>query len=331
MNIVQSLGGFIACAALITFSGVRITRKADRIAELTGLGKAWLGLFLLASVTTLPELITGISSVAIVDAPNLAVGNAIGSCVFNLLILSLIDLKTKENLSSMVKSSHIFAGLFSIILLAIVAIAIIIDHPSSNILWMSPFTPALIIIFLLASRGVYAFEQKSTPGEKRIISAQSSKGKELQRAFITFIANALIIIIAAVFLPYFGESLAAMSRFDNTSFGTIFMAATTSLPELIVAFAAIRIGSYDLSVGNLFGANMFNMFILGVDDIFYNKGSLFAFIMPEHQISMLAVIVMTAVMGLGMLYKPVKRYWHLGLDTIVILLTYIGLMIYLLS
>ena len=69
----------------------------------------------MASVTSLPELITGISSVSIVNAPDLAAGDIMGSCVFNLLILSFLDARIKQPLFSLVKSSHIVAAIFSII------------------------------------------------------------------------------------------------------------------------------------------------------------------------------------------------------------------------
>ena len=50
---------FITCAALIGFAGPELSRSGDIIAEKTGLSHSWIGLILLATVTSLPELITG--------------------------------------------------------------------------------------------------------------------------------------------------------------------------------------------------------------------------------------------------------------------------------
>lgn len=74
-NLYVNILGFITCAAVIVYSGSKLSFYGDKIANLTGMGKAWIGLILMASVTSLPELITGISSVAIVKAPNLAAGD----------------------------------------------------------------------------------------------------------------------------------------------------------------------------------------------------------------------------------------------------------------
>ena len=56
---------FIACLLMIGYAGVRLTRYGDVIADKTGLGGSWIGLVLIATVTSLPELATGVSSVAI--------------------------------------------------------------------------------------------------------------------------------------------------------------------------------------------------------------------------------------------------------------------------
>ncbi|MFO0266194.1 MAG: hypothetical protein ACK51D_04540, partial [Cyclobacteriaceae bacterium] len=114
---------------------------------------------------------------------------------------------------------------------------------------------------------------------------------------------------------------------SNTFFGTLFLAAATSLPELVVSYAAIRMGAFDLLVGNLLGSNVFNIFILALTDIFYTRGSLFADIKADHLDSVMVVIIMTAVAGLGFMAKPQKKIWRFGIDTLIMLILYIGLML----
>jgi cation:H+ antiporter len=89
-------------------------------------------------------------------------------------------------------------------------------------------------------------------------------------------------------------------------------------------------GSLDMAVGNLLGSNVFNMFILGVDDVFYQEGSLFNAISPSHILSVFVTIIMTALVVLGLLFKPKKKQlWLLSLDTFIITLLYMALMVYL--
>ncbi len=62
------------------------------VAEKTGLGRLWIGVLLLAFITSIPELITGLSSVLIFATPDIAAGAVVGSCVFNMLILAMLDI-----------------------------------------------------------------------------------------------------------------------------------------------------------------------------------------------------------------------------------------------
>ena len=75
-------------AALILICGRNLSQYGDQIATYSGLGRAWIGMILMATVTSLPELAAGISSVRLIGSADLAVGNVVGSCVFNLFILS---------------------------------------------------------------------------------------------------------------------------------------------------------------------------------------------------------------------------------------------------
>lgn len=296
------------------------------------MGKAWVGLILMASVTSLPELITGISSVAIVKAPDLAAGDIFGSCVFNLLILSVLDARNKKPLFSLVKSSHIVAAIFGIILLMVAGMAIYLSDEIPSVLWMNSFTFILFAIYIVAVWGIFKYEHASlVESPPSAVLHSASRSADLKKAIGKYAINALIVIGAAVFLPYFGENIASQTGLGDSFFGTLFIAAATSLPELVVSLAALRMGAMDMAVGNLLGSNVFNMFILGIDDVFYKEGSLFKAISPSHLLSVFITIIMTAVVGLGLLFKPKKKQlWLLSLDTFIIVLLYLALIIYLL-
>lgn len=331
-SLLLNIAGFLACAAIIIYSGSKLSFYGDKIAELTGMGKAWVGLILIASVTSLPELITGISSVTIVMAPNLAAGDIFGSCMFNLLILSVLDARIKRPLFSSVKSSHIVAAIFGIILLAVAGFAIFMAEEIPQLFWISSMTFVLFGIYLAAVWGIFKYEHDALidlPKENTRLQS-STHSAELKKVISGYALHAFIVIGAAVFLPYFGEHIANQTGLSNSLFGTLFLAAATSLPELVVSLAALRIGALDMAVGNLLGSNVFNMFILGIDDVFYKEGSLFKAISSSHLLSVFIIIIMTAIVGLGLLFKPKKKqFWLFSLDTFIILTLYLLLIVYL--
>lgn len=329
-NLLLNIAGFAACAMVIIYSGTKLSNYGDKISELTGLGRAWIGLILMASVTSLPELITGISSVAIVNAPDLAAGDIFGSCIFNLLILSVLDSRLKQPLFSMVKSSHIVAAICGIILLAVAGMSIYISQEIPTLLWISYSTLVIFLVYLITIWIIFKYEQTALAEAPVVKTPSLSRAAGLKQAIGGYSLHAFIVIGTAVFLPYFGEEIALTTGLGNSFFGTLFMASATSLPELVVSLAALRMGALDMAVGNLLGSNVFNIFILGIDDVFYAKGSLFRDISSSHLLSVFITIIMTAVVGLGLLFKPKKKQvWLLSVDTFILVVLYTTLIIYL--
>lgn len=333
-NIYFSIFGFLMCSGIIVYSGTKLSFYGNSIAEITGMGKAWAGLILMASVTTLPELLTGISAVAIVKEPDLAAGNVFGSCVFNLMLLSILDSRLKKPLFNVVKSSHIVAAIFSIILLTIAGMSIFLESEAPSVLWISSYTFLIFTVYVITVWGVFKYEADAivTIANDAVTAPEefSTPETNLNKIIGGYALHAFIVIGAAIFLPYFGDHVASYTGLGNSFFGTLFMAAATSLPELVVSLAALRMGATDMAVGNLLGSNVFNIFILGVDDVFYTEGSIFRDISSSHLLSVFVTIIMTAVVGLGLLFKPKKKQvWLFSLDTFILIVLYIALISYL--
>jgi len=118
---------FLSCVAVIWIAGVRLSRYGDVIAEKARLSRTWIGLILLAAVTYLPELVTGISAVALANSPDIALGDALGSCVFNLLIVTVLDfLQRGESVFTRASQGHILSGGFGVILIGFVGFTILL-------------------------------------------------------------------------------------------------------------------------------------------------------------------------------------------------------------
>jgi cation:H+ antiporter len=137
--------------------------------------------------------------------------------------------------------------------------------------------------------------------------------------------NAVVLMAAAMLLPYFGERLAEASGLGQSFFGTLFIAASTSLPEVVVSIAAIRIGTIDLAIGNIFGSNIFNIAILAFNDMLYTKGPILQYTSPNHIIPVLGAIIITAIGIIGIVFKEEKK-WKLAIDTALIAVVYAFMM-----
>ncbi len=153
--------GFIICTSAIVYAGTRLSRYGDIIAEKTGLGRTWTGVVLMAAVTSLPELVTGVSSVTYADVPNIAVGDVLGSCVFNLLILAILDAFYRQMpICSKAHRGHVLSGGFGILLLSIVSVGLCAGEKIPRLGWIGPYSLLFALVYFLAMRLVFFYEKR---------------------------------------------------------------------------------------------------------------------------------------------------------------------------
>lgn len=295
------------CALLIGLAGPILTHYADIISRLTGLSRTWIGLALLATATSLPELFTGVSAVTAAGMPDIAVGDALGSCLFNLLMLVLLDaLSRDEPVYRRVDQAHILTAGFGVILIGSVGALLLVARNGLELqIWhVSVFTPLIVILYFVAMRAAFVYEH-------RVARPQQDAGEAVQMslatAIIRYSAAALVVAAAGIWLPFVAKELAEVMGWQSTFVGTMFVAATTSLPELVVTISALRFGSVNLAVGNLLGSNLFAVLVLAIDDIAYLKGPLLGSVSPAHAVTAFAAVVMSGIFVVATLYRPETR------------------------
>ncbi|MGQ9547169.1 MAG: sodium:calcium antiporter [Roseiflexus sp.] len=316
---------FILCTTVILVAGTQLSTYGDMIAEMTGLGRTWIGVVLLASVTSLPELITGFSSTAIFRVPDIAMGDIAGSCMFNLSIIAMLDaLHSPAPISARVHQGQVLAASFGIILLGLVSLGIILGERLPVIGWVSVSSVLFVAIYLLAMRTIFTYEQRRLVEEfvAEMVTEAEARHPSKMRVYGLFTLNAVLIVGAALYLPGLAAELAESTGLGQTFFGTMFVALSTSLPEVVVSMAALRIGAIDMAVGNIFGSNLFNVGILALDDLFYTPGPLLASVEPTHIVAVLGAIVMTAIAVVGLTYRSGSKRLFIAWDALGIAVVY---------
>jgi cation:H+ antiporter len=324
-SLLLSWFAFAACAAFILFGGAWLTRYGHAIAEHTGLGGSWVGMVLLATVTSLPELVTGVSAVTVADAPNIAVGDALGSCVFNLAIVSVLDwLHRGESLFDRADIGHLLSAAFGVMLLAFVAFNLVLGAgPGAwSIGHVGLYTPVIVVFYAFAMRIVYQHEKREMA---RLAAGAAKKGGvTLRQAILRYAGAAAIVLMAGTVLPFAGKALAEAYGWNASFVGTLFVAAATSLPELVVTVAALRIGALDMAIANLLGSNLFDILVIAIDDLFYLPGPILAHVSPVHAASALSAIVMTGAVMAGLVYRPKSRvFGTIGWASVFLLAAYV--------
>lgn len=325
--------GFGLCAGVILFAGRGLSRYGDRIAEISGLGGAWVGLILMAAVTSLPELMVSISSAAVVGSADLAVGNIIGSCAFNLIILAGLDafVPARRPILNVASASHVLAAALGIVLLALVGIGLVDPDEIeltpwigiSSLLFIGVYLGSVRLLYLHARRvGADGSVQPTLEGELPTGQDAALLALPTRKVVLRYTLYAVVIVAAATLLPPLAERIAVVTGLQESFVGTLLLAASSSLPEIAVSLAAVRMGAIDLAVGNILGSNLFNILILAVGDIAYSQGVLLRDAANIHIISVLSTIAMSAIVIIGLTYTTRGKRFLLAWDAALIIAIY---------
>ncbi|MBL7072140.1 MAG: hypothetical protein ISS26_08265 [Candidatus Omnitrophica bacterium] len=309
---------FIICVAFIIASGYKMTIYADDISKKTGLSSGIMGLLVLAFITSCPELVTTLSSISVVDAPDLAIGDLIGANAFNIFAIAVLGVLCGKG--SIMKGQgrlNIFTISVVIIMLVVVMASIRFAGSGFDILNMSFGS---ILIGVLYS-GALVFMYKS----------ESHKAVQLKKSGLTaglmlkFIAAASIIIASGVWLARIGKNISTTYEFSEMYVGVLLIAFATTMPEFVVSLTALKKNSISMATGNLIGSNMFNIFIITILDVVLRRGSFFKYVSALNVHVSLFAIVLTAIALGAMLRKgkTVKILKFFTWDSLMIITAFI--------
>lgn len=307
---------FITIAAVIIFAGSKLSALAEKLAEDFHISSSTVGLLLVSIVTSLPELSTSLGAVLKVGRPDLAVGNTLGSDLFNLMIIALCDLLFRKKGILRQTSRHLAPLLHYLIMIS--AILLTLTLPNSIHLFGMNFNAGSLLI-----AGLYLFLFIRTHHSEQTAREEQSIHADAGKTVLKFAATSAVIIVAGTMLAKLGDQIAEQTGLEQSFVGSLFLALATSLPELTVSITAVRIGAYDLMVGNIIGSNMFNVFICAISDLAYRRE---AFHIPDNLDSGLillggSVIAMACVTMLGMRQKTKAR--HIAWESLLGILLYL--------
>ncbi len=304
---------FLAGVAIILFAGTQLARYGDAIAEKTGLGRIWIGLLLLAAVTSVPEIATSASSAVLVGQPDLASGALFGSNLFNLAILALLDITYPViPILSVISQRQALLATGGALMIGLAGFSIFLDDGpgGASIGWVG--TPSILILLLYLFLVRLSFRREK--GEP-VVSPEEVLYENLpnRTVWFRFGLAAVAIIAAGIWLSFTAEDIMSTTGWEASFVGSLFLAVSTSMPELVVTFAAVRLGAADMAVADILGSNMFNMAILFIVDIVYTSGSIFDKSTGVHAVTALAGVLMSLVVLAGIRFH--RRQKVLGVFT----------------
>jgi len=316
------LGTFLLLGGLVFLIASRLARDADLIADATGLGRLWIGSLLLAGSTSLPELVTDINA-AVLGVPDIGVGDLLGSTMANMLILAGLDLVfPRRRILENVAVDHVLVATLALVLTAMAGIAITVGGWGS-IGHVGVETLVIGTTYVLGMRIVYRSSAAGPPHDQ--LTLGETRRTLLREGLTGFTLAATGMLLTAPLLVISAEAVAIEGGLTQTAVGTLLVGFTTSFPEMAATVAAVRMGALDLAVGNIFGSNAFNMFVLLPMDLAYLPGPVLASVSTSHGISAQFAILALALGMMGILGRAGRLVALVRLESLAILAAYAGL------
>src|SRR5207237_652092 len=257
-------------------------RSTDALDGRLRLGEAIGGLVFLALAGSLPEAAITVSA-ALAGNLGLASGNLIGGIATQTLVLVLCDALVRGDRPLTFMVGSLIPVLEALLVVIVVTITVSggLLPPSVAIGRVSPASVAIVVIWaaglalLNRARGDLrwrAVAPDSHPGRthRRVRSATGQppyEGSSMATVVAVFATACAVTLIAGVALAYTGSELANRAGINGVVFGATILAGVTALPEVSSGIAAIRLGDFELAMGDIFGGNAFQVCLFLLADL----------------------------------------------------------------
>ena len=310
---------YIVTVAVVVFLSIKASDYVDLLDKKTNLSGAFLGGIMLSAVTSLPELLTSLSSVFLVGKAGMCLGNVLGSDLFNLAALSAVILIFFRGFNKGVFSpSNRNVGL------AVLAIYIIIELNFIGVcdisfLSISFTTVFIIVMYALGVKYLSAASDAISDEEELDIQASKTSSLTVKQIGIRFFFTAVGIIVSSILLTYFTDGIAVKLGIGTGFAGALFLGIATSLPEVTSTVSLFKMKNYNIAIGNIIGSNLFNFIILAIVDIISLSQNIYAD--PDMQVKSLTICGLIATPMFYIMMRTKKKAVR-GICAVVMLGSY---------
>ncbi|MDO5461353.1 MAG: calcium/sodium antiporter, partial [Bacteroidales bacterium] len=248
LSIVNTVAGIV----LVILGADWLTKGASAFARRMNISELVIGLTIVAIGTSLPEFVISVGS-AIKGSPGIALGNVIGSNIFNgLLILGVAALLSPVKFNARMLTRELpFNLLASVVLLLVSGSMLVGGAPGEYITRYS----GLLLLCFLAVFIRYTFSITDSEEE-----SDTDTPLTVWRIIIFIVAGLAALIFGGNIFVDGATALAHFIGLSEAVIGITIVSAGSSLPELAVSVSAARKGKVGIAMGNVLGSNILNIF-----------------------------------------------------------------------
>ncbi len=306
---------FLACASLLTYFAYNLCKEGIILSEKTRITEGIVGIFFLAIATSFPEIVTAGSAVFFLDRIGLGYGDIIGSLIVNTMILAGLDyFSGKGRIFLKVSGLNRLTGSFVLLLLLIVLGAAVLRFSGVLVPSFHRIGLESVLVVVIYFVSIQILRKRNSRESPQLYEDEVKRGN-LWTIWGKFIVLLLAVMCLGVWMANVGENVVVKTGLSETFTGTLLLGFATSLPEIIVSFAALRAASVDMAVGNILGSNMFDVLIIPFTDVLIRKPIL-GLLSIGQILATGVVVLLSAIVVLGFLVKKEtsrRINWDTGL------------------
>jgi len=317
-----------AAAAAIGFFGVSMTRAARDLAHRTGLGQAFVGVFLVGAATSLSGNVTSISAAAAGHA-ELSVSNALGGIAAQTAFLAIADVVYRR-----ANLEHAAASVENLIMCAFLLLLLgihLVGFATPDIA-LGEVHPASFLVIAAYGFGLYVLLRthrspmwlpRVTSDTVREPTAEAPAApRRVGSPVVVFLVSAVVVGAAGWLLAGVAVPFAERTGLSEGFVGGTITAVATSLPELVIVVSAVRLGALNLAIGDIVGGNAFDTLIIAFSDIAYRQGSIYSGVSAIELVWLAVTVLMSCVFLLGLLYRERRGVGNIGVEGVGLLAIY---------
>lgn len=326
---------FSGSAVVVWIAGTKVAHYADRLAVATGIGHATVGLLLLAGITSLPEVAVALTSAA-AGAPGLSVNNLLGGVAMQIAILAVADAIIGKQALTVIAGTPLLLlqGTATVLLLLVFVAAVVVgDRP---LLGAGAWSCSLLVLYLLSiwtianAQGsrvwlVHGTQEQAQPdAAPHETSQQAPAGGRLKRLSLKLAAGAAAILVAGFVLSRTGDAIAAQTGLGRNFVGAVFLALSTSLPEISAVLAAVKLRRYEMAISDIFGTGLFNVTLVFLVDAVYGGPPVLNEVGRFSLFAAVTAAVLVSIYLVGLIERRDRTVARMGIDSLAVLLVYGG-------
>ena len=296
---------FFLFAFLTVFLSIKLSFYCDTLSKTSRISQAFIGGILLAGITSLPEFVTCISAI-IFKNPTLAIGDILGSNFFNIFMMCFFDIIfIKKMMFNHTKNNNFLIYLFLIINYIFLYLFL------SNIFTIKILNIAICSLVIIFTYLYYLYKLSRANNDDKFLIPK-------------LIITAILMVCCSILLTFIVNSIAfEHPNFSSSIIGAILLGVTTSLPEVITFYALLKLDNYDLALSDIIGSNFFNLLVLAIGDVIFNKVNIFSFSEKDIFIMLILGFLVTVINAYSNMRKKTFNKLFYILPSIIIVVIYL--------